>query len=265
MLPVYDKPMIYYPLSVLMLAKIKDILIISTPRDMHLYRELLGDGRNIGINLSYAVQEEPRGIAESFLIGEEHIGNENVCLILGDNLFYGHGLPGLLEKAARMKNGAYVFGYYVKDPKNYGVISFDKKQKVISIQEKPFRPASNWAVTGLYFYDNDVVSYAKKLKPSPRSELEITDINTRYLRQGGLKVELLSRGYAWLDTGTPDSLIDAAVFIKTLEERQGLKIGCIEEVAYRKGYISKKQLFSLAAKIRTPYGGYLRTIAEDNP
>lgn len=263
MLPVYDKPMIYYPLSVLMLSGIRQVLVISTPHDIPRYTELLGNGKTLGIDISYAVQKEPRGIAESLIIGEDFIGEDNVCLILGDNIFYGHGLPGLLEKAARIKSGARVFGYYVKDPQRYGVIAFDKKQKVLSIQEKPLRPCSNWAITGLYFYDNEAVRYAKALKPSSRNELEITDINMCYLKRGVLTVELLSRGYAWLDTGTPDSLIDAAVFIKTLEDRQGLKIGCIEEVAYRKGFISRKQLLSLASGIKTPYGAYLKAIADD--
>lgn len=263
LLPIYDKPMIYYPLSVLMLAGIRDILIISTPLDTPRFEELLGDGRELGINISYAVQKEPGGIAESFLIGEEFIGNERVCLILGDNLFFGHELTEHLKEASSLKRGALIFGYYVNNPERYGVIEFDQEGKVISIEEKPQKPKSNWVVTGLYFYDNQVVKLAKTLKPSRRGELEITDLNNQYLKKGELKVILLGRGYAWLDTGTYDSLIDASVFIKTIEERQGLKIGCIEEVAYRMGFIDGEKLKELAEKVNTSYGEYLLSILEE--
>ncbi|MFH1457936.1 MAG: glucose-1-phosphate thymidylyltransferase RfbA, partial [Candidatus Omnitrophota bacterium] len=237
LLPVYDKPMVYYPLSALMLAGIRDILIISTALDSPRFKDLLGDGRELGIRLSYAVQKQPKGIAESFLIAEKFIGQDTVALVLGDNIFYGHNLTEILKDASSLKKGAITLGYYVKNPQRYGVIQFDERLKVISIQEKPKNPKSNWVVTGFYFYDNSVVNIAKKLKPSARGELEITDINNAYLKRGELKVKLLSRGFAWLDTGTFDSLIDASIFIKTIEERQGLKIGCIEEVAYRMGFI----------------------------
>lgn len=263
MLPIYDKPMIYYPLSVLMLTGIRDILIISTPKDVPRFKDLLGDGKELGIDVSYAVQTEPRGIAESFIIGEKFIGKDRVCLILGDNIFYGHNLTELLHKASSLKDGGVIFVYYLGDPQRYGVIEFDDKYNVISIEEKPKKPKSNWVITGLYFYDNDVIEIAKSLKPSKRGELEITDVNNEYLKNNSLKVELLGRGYAWLDTGTFDSLIDASIFIKTIEERQGLKIGCIEEVAYRMGYINKKQLVMLAEGINTSYGEYLKKILED--
>jgi glucose-1-phosphate thymidylyltransferase len=263
MLPVYDKPMIYYPLSVLMLSGIKDILVISTPKDTPRFKDLLGDGKDLGINLSYAVQEEPKGIAQSFIIAEEFIGGDNVCLILGDNIFYGSNLIELLEEVSHQKEGAYTFGYYIKDPRRYGVIEFDDQCNVISIEEKPQKPKSNYVICGLYFYDNNVVKIAKALEPSERGELEITDVNNQYLKEGKLKVKLLGRGYAWLDTGTYDSLIDASVFIKTIEERQGLKIGCIEEVAFRMGYISFSQLQKLAANINTSYGEYLKGIKEN--
>ncbi len=263
MLPVYDKPMIYYPLSVLMLAQIRDILIISSPQDISRFEELLGDGRNLGIRLSYAVQKEPRGIAESFIIGDRFIGEDRVSLILGDNVFFGHGLPDLLKESAKQKEGATIFGYYVQDPRRYGVIEFDRKGRILSIEEKPAVPKSNYAVTGLYFYDNKVVKIAKKLRPSRRKELEITDVNNEYLKRGKLRLRLLGRGYAWLDTGTCDSLIDASIFIKTIEERQGLKIGCIEEIAYRMGYIPKKQLRRLAEEINTNYGEYLRRMLQE--
>ena len=263
LLPVYDKPMVYYPLSVLMLAHIRDILIISTPKDVPRFRDLLEDGRDLGINLSYAVQKEPKGIAESFIIGEEFIGKESVCLILGDNIFYGHNLTESLKEASLLKEGAFVFGYYVRDPQRYGVIEFDKNCKVTSITEKPEKPKSNWVVTGLYFYDNQVVRIAKSLRPSERGELEITSLNNVYLKEGKLKVKLLGRGYAWLDTGTYDSLIDSSVFIKTIEERQGLKVGCIEEIAYRMGYINAQQLHRLASSIQTSYGAYLNNILDD--
>ncbi len=262
MLPVYDKPMIYYPLSVLMLAGIREILVISTPKDTPRFKDLLGDGKELGISLSYAVQEEAKGIAQSFIIGENFIGRDNVCLILGDNIFYGGNLGELLSEASSSKEGAVVFGYYIKDPKRYGVIEFNDQCKVISIEEKPKSPKSNYAVCGLYFYDNNAVKIAKNLKPSERGELEITDVNNEYLRGGKLKVKLLGRGYAWLDTGTYDSLIDASIFIKTVEERQGLKIGCIEEVAYRMKYINARQLQKIADSINTNYGEYLRGILQ---
>ena len=263
LLPVYDKPMIYYPLSVLMLAGIRDILVISTPKDIIRFKDLLGDGGQLGINISYAVQPQPQGIAQSFIIGREFIGKDSVCLILGDNIFYGHNLTEVLKKASSLKNGAFIFGYYVNNPSRYGTIEFDNNGNVISIQEKPKKPKSNWAVVGLYFYDNNVVGISEKLKPSKRGELEITDVNNEYLKIGRLKVELLGRGYAWLDTGTYESLIDASIFIKTIEERQGLKIGCVEEVAYRMGFIEKKQLEKLAGGITTDYGEYLRRLLQD--
>jgi glucose-1-phosphate thymidylyltransferase len=257
MLPIYDKPMIYYPLSVLMLAGIKDILIISTPKDIPRFKDLLGDGHDLGIKFSYIVQPEPKGIAQSFVIAEDFIGGDSVCLILGDNIFYGYNLSELLLKSARIKEGAVIFGYYVKDPQRYGVLGFDKNRKVISIEEKPKKPKSNWVVSGLYFYDNKVAKIAKNIKPSARGELEITSVNNEYIKRGKLKAEFLGRGHVWLDTGTYESLIEASVFIKTIEDRQGLKIGCIEEVAYRKGYINKRQLLKLASQIPTSYGQYL--------
>jgi len=262
LLPIYDKPMIYYPLSVLLLAGIKDILIICTPHDLTLFQNLFADGRQIGVKISYITQEKPEGIAQAFLLGEKFIGKDNVCLILGDNIFYGHDLIRLLQDATKTKQGATIFAYYVKDPKRYGVIAFDKNLKATSIVEKPANPQSNWAVTGLYFYDNDVITISKKLKPSKRGELEITDVNQAYLQKGKLNVKLLGRGFAWLDTGTHDSLIDASVFIKTIEERQGLKIGCIEEISYRLGNITKNQLNQLASTHTTPYGEYLRNVIE---
>ena len=258
MLPIYDKPMIYYPLSVLMLAGIKDILIISTPKDTPRFKDLLGDGKSLGINLSYLVQAEPKGIAQSFVMAEDFIGRASVCLILGDNIFYGYNLSELLQRSARIKGGAVIFGYYVKDPERYGVLELDKKRRVISIDEKPKNPQSNWAVAGLYFYDNQVVKIAKNIRPSARGELEITAVNNAYIKKGKLKAEFLGRGYAWLDTGTYESLIDASIFIKTIEDRQGLKIGCIEEVAYRMGYINRRQLLKLASQIPTSYGQYLK-------
>lgn len=263
LLPLYDKPMIYYPLSTLMLAGIRDILIISTPVALPRFMDLLGNGAPLGIDISYAAQLQPRGIAESFIIGEDFIGKDKVCLILGDNVFYGHNLTGILKEAGSIKEGAVIFGYYVKDPSRYGVIQFGSRCQAISIKEKPRKSASNWAVTGIYFYDNRVVAIAKNLKPSSRGELEITDVNNEYLKRGKLKVKLLNRGYAWLDTGTYDSLIDASMFIKTIEERQGLKVGCIEEVAYRMGYIDNRKLAKLAREINTSYGEYLRTILKD--
>lgn len=260
LLPVYDKPMVYYPLSVLMLAGIRDILIISTPEALPRFGDLFGDGKEYGITISYAQQHEPRGLADAFLVGENFIGDDRVCLVLGDNIFFGHGFSDILKNAFAQTKGATVFGYYVKDPQRYGVIEFDKNNHVISIEEKPAHPKSNWAVTGLYFYDNTVIDRAKKVKPSKRGELEITDINNAYLSEKQLQVQLMGRGYAWLDTGTYDSLIDASLFIKTIEERQGLKIGCIEEIAYRMGFIDANQVKKFANQINTSYGDYLRKI-----
>jgi len=263
MLPVYDKPMIYYPLSTLMLAGIRDILIISTPRDLPRFKELFFDGKNLGIKLRYAVQKEAKGIAQSLIIAEKFIGKDYVCLILGDNIFYGNDLIEVLKEASNLSSGAVIFGYYVKDPKRYGVIEFNDCCQVLSIEEKPKQPKSNYAVCGIYFYDQKAAAIAKSLKPSRRGELEITDLNKRYLKNGKLKVKLLGRGYAWLDTGTRDALIDASIFIKTVEERQGLKIGCVEEIAYRMGYITKTQLLKLAMETNTDYGDYLRKVCTD--
>jgi len=265
MLPVYDKPMIYYPLSVLMLAGIREILIISTPRDLPGFRDLLGDGKSLGMNFSYIEQPSPDGLAQAFILGEKFIGNDPVCMILGDNIFYGQGFGETLIKTAELKHGACVFGYYVTDPERYGVVEFDKTRKVISIEEKPAKPKSNFAVTGLYFYDNSVVKKAKALKPSPRGELEITDLNRVYLEEGTLEIKLMGRGMAWLDTGTYESLLQAANFIATLEQRQGLKASCIEEIAYKRGFIDKKQLLELAQPIKkSQYGMYLIRIAEED-
>jgi len=241
LIPVYDKPMIYYPLSTIMLAGIRDILIISTPQDLPKFVELFRNGQEIGLNIFYQEQARPEGIAQAFIIGEDFIGKDSVCLILGDNIFYGHGFSITLQKIANLKSGAYIFGYWIANPQRYGVVEFDDNYKVISIEEKPRHPKSNYAVPGLYFYDNQVVDIAKNLKPSARGELEITDVNLEYLKRGNLKVEILGRGNAWLDTGTPDSLMDASNYIATIERRQGLKIGCIEEVAYRMGYIEQDQ------------------------
>ena len=261
-LPVYDKPMIYYPLSVLMLAGIREILIISTPRDTQVFRDLLGDGSSLGLKFSYEVQPEPEGLAQAFIIGEDFIESDPVCMILGDNIFYGHGLGDVLLETAKLEKGACVFGYYVTDPQRYGVVEFDNKRDVISIEEKPDKPKSNYAVTGLYFYDNAVVEKAKSLKPSARGELEITDLNKLYLEEENLRVKLLGRGMAWLDTGTHESLLQAANFIATLEQRQGLKASCIEEIAYKRGYITRDQLLSLARSLgRNQYGDYLERIA----
>ncbi len=264
MLPVYDKPMIYYPLSVLMLAGIRDILVISTPRDLPGFRDLLGDGSSIGMKFSYKEQPSPDGLAQSFIIGEEFIGSDNVCMILGDNIFYGHGFGDVLLKAADLTKGALVFGYYVNDPERYGVVEFDKNLKVVSIEEKPEKPKSKYAVTGLYFYDNTVVDKAKSLKPSARGELEITDLNRLYLEEGSLEVRVMGRGMAWLDTGTYESLLQAANFIATLEQRQGLKASCIEEIAYKRGFINREQLISLAEPVKkSQYGKYLLKIANE--
>jgi len=264
MLPVYDKPMIYYPLSVLMLAGIREILIISTPRDLPGFRNLLGDGKSLGLSFSYKEQPSPDGLAQAFILGDEFIGKDSVCMILGDNIFYGHGFGEALLKTAELKKGACVFGYYVTDPERYGVVEFDKDRKVLSLEEKPKIPKSNYAVTGLYFYDNTVVTKAKSLKPSPRGELEITDLNRVYLDEGTLEIKLMGRGMAWLDTGTYESLLQAANFIATLEQRQGLKASCIEEIAYKRGFIDRNQLIKIAEPIKnSQYGKYLLRIAND--
>jgi len=262
--PIYDKPMIYYPLSVLMLAGIREILVISTPKDIHLYQDLFGDGVQLGLKISYVEQPSPDGLAQAFLLGEDFLGGEEACLVLGDNIFYGYNLGKIVEDAAKIKNGAIVFGYYVTDPERYGVAEFDDTGKVLSIEEKPVVPKSNYAVTGLYFYDNTVVAKAKSLKPSVRGELEITDLNRLYLEEKSLQVSLLGRGMAWLDTGTHDSLLQASNFIATIEQRQGLKVACIEEIAFKKGYISKQELTELAIPLRNnQYGQYLLAIANE--
>jgi glucose-1-phosphate thymidylyltransferase len=263
-LPIYDKPMIYYPLSVLMLANIREILIISTPQDLPLFQNLLGDGSQLGLRLEYRIQPSPDGLAQAFLIGETFLRGDTACLVLGDNIFYGYGFSGLLDEAGKIQNGATVFGYYVNDPDRYGVVEFDDYDHVISIEEKPKQPKSNYAVTGLYFYDNTVVEKAKKVKPSPRGELEITDLNRLYLEEKTLNVKLLGRGMAWLDTGTHQSMLQASNFIESIEERQGLKIACLEEIAYRKGYISREQLEELAKPLsKNQYGQYLMKIVNE--
>jgi glucose-1-phosphate thymidylyltransferase len=263
-LPVYDKPMIYYPLSILMLAGIRDILVISTPRDIRVFQELLGDGSRLGIKFSYLVQPKPEGLAQAFIIGEEFIGDDPVCMILGDNIFYGQGLGDVLLNAAQITEGACVFGYYVNDPERYGVVEFDNQGKVVSIEEKPKKPRSNYALTGLYFYGNDVVKKASSLKPSARGELEITDLNQLYLDENRLMVKVLGRGMAWLDTGTHDSLLQASNFIATLEQRQGLKASCVEEIAFKRGFITKKELLKLAKDYgKSQYGSYLVRIAKE--
>jgi len=264
LLPIFDKPMIYYPLSTLMLAGIREILIISTPEDTPRFEALLGTGADIGLKLSYKVQPNPGGLAQAFILGKEFIAGDSVCLVLGDNIFYGHGLSEILQNAARATSGARVFGYYVKDPERYGVVEFDKGGKAISLEEKPEVPKSNYAVVGLYFYDNDVVTMAESLKPSPRGELEITDLNKAYLAAGKLTVDLMGRGYAWLDTGTHDSLAEATGFVKSIQDRQDLKIACIEEIAFRMGFIDKDRLAVLAERLRkSTYGEYLYRILEE--
>ncbi len=263
LLPLYDKPMIYYPISVLMLAGIKEILIISTPRDLPAYKELLGDGSNFGIKFSYEVQENPNGLAEAFIVGEDFIGDDNVALILGDNIFHGHRFTEILKRAMELKEGAVIFGYYTNNPEAFGVVEFDSEWNVLSIEEKPDNPKSNYVVPGLYFYDNDVIEIAKNVKPSDRGEIEITSVNEVYLKRGKLKVELLGRGMAWLDTGTHAGLLEASNFIETIQKRQGLYIACLEEIAYMKGYISKEQLLKTAEELKkTAYGQYLFNLAK---
>jgi len=263
-IPVYDKPMIYYPLSVLMLAGIREILIISTPKDIHLYQDLLGDGKQLGLDISYVEQPSPDGLAQAFILGEEFIGNDSVCLVLGDNIFYGHSFGDLVLDAANIEDGAIVFGYYVKDPERYGVAEFDNDGKVLSLEEKPLKPKSNYAVTGLYFYSNDVVEKAKLLKPSARGEYEITDLNKLYLEEKRLNVKLLGRGFAWLDTGTHESLLDASNYVATVEKRQGLKVSCIEEIAFKRGFINAEQLSILAEPMKkNQYGQYLLALANE--
>jgi glucose-1-phosphate thymidylyltransferase len=262
-LPIYDKPMIYYPLSVLMLSGIQEILIISTPRDLHLYEELFEDGSQLGLKISYAIQAEPRGLADAFIVGEEFIGSDSVCLVLGDNIFYGQSFGQILKSAVEREQGATIFGYYVSDPTAYGVVEFDEAGNVISIEEKPAQPKSRYAVPGLYFYDNAVVEIAKNVKPSPRGEIEITAVNQEYMKRGKLKVELLGRGMAWLDTGTHDSLLEAGNYVAAIQNRQGLYVSCIEEIAYKKGFIDKEQLLKLAEPLlKTEYGKYLVKVSE---
>ena len=264
LLPIYDKPMIYYPLSVLMLAGINDILVISTPEDLPNFEKLLGDGKEIGVKLSYKIQPSPDGLAQAFILGEEFIGNDDVCLILGDNIYYGQGFSEKLKRASEQQVGATVFGYYVNDPERFGVVEFDNSGKALSIEEKPKNPKSNYAVTGLYFYDNRVVEIAKNIKPSHRGELEITDVNNVYLQQGGLNVELLGRGFAWLDTGTPDSLIEASQFVQTIEYRQGLKVACLEEIAFNNGWITVDELKERGEFFKkTGYGQYLLKLYQE--
>ena len=263
LLPIYDKPMIYYPLSVLMLAGIREVLIISTPDDIDGFKRLLDDGSQLGINISYAIQPSPDGLAQAFIIGEEFIGDSNVCLVLGDNIFYGPGFSPLLRKAASQTSGATVFGYQVKDPERFGVVAFDEDKRAISIEEKPVKPKSNYAVTGLYFYDNDVIEIAKKVKPSDRGEVEITTVNQMYMQRGDLNVELLGRGFAWLDTGTHESLIEAGMFVETVEKRQGFKIACLEEIALNNGWLTKQQVAEIGQTMsKNVYGQYLLDLAK---
>ncbi|MFR0890161.1 MAG: glucose-1-phosphate thymidylyltransferase RfbA [Clostridium sp.] len=263
-LPVYDKPMIYYPLSTLMLANIRDILNISTPRDIEIFKNLLGDGKQLGIHLEYAIQENPRGLAEAFIIGESFIGDDRVALVLGDNIFYGRHFSSVLETAVS-QSGATIFGYYVKNPKEYGVVTFDKNAKVLTLEEKPEHPKSHYAVPGLYFYDNDVIDIAKTISPSKRGELEITAVNNRYLERGKLNIKILGRGFAWLDTGNHDSLLEASEYVASIQKRQGLYVSCIEEIAYIKGFIDRMQLLKLAEQFsKTEYGGYLQRLADEN-
>ena len=263
LLPIYDKPLIYYPLSILLLASIKEILIISTPHDLPFYQELLGDGSRIGVKFTYKIQKEARGLADAFLIGEDFIGDDSVCLILGDNVFYGSSMTTVLRKAISNNSGATIFGYPVKNPTDFGVVEFDSNKNVISLEEKPKEPKSNYAVPGLYFYDNDVVSIAKQIKPSPRGELEITAINNEYLKKGKLKVELFERGVAWLDTGTPQGMINASQFVQTVQERQGFYLSCIEEIAWRRGFINTNQLKKLGEQLKTTdYGRYILSLCE---
>lgn len=263
LMPIYDKPMIYYPMSILMLAGIKDILIISTPTDTPRFEQLFGNGNELGLNIEYKVQESPDGLAQAFIIGEEFIGDDSVCLILGDNIYYGSGLSTMLQRNATKEKGATVFGYHVNDPERFGVVEFDDDMRAVSIEEKPELPKSNYAVTGLYFYDNDVVEIAKNIKPSERGELEITDVNKVYLERGDLDVEIMGRGFAWLDTGTHESLLEAALYIETIEKRQNLKVACLEEIAYRMGYINREQLIELAQELKkNEYGQYLLRLAD---
>lgn len=262
LLPIYDKPMIYYPLSVLMLSDIREVLIISNPEYIELYRTLLGDGSRFGIELTYIIQEAPRGLADAFIVGADFIGDDNVSLILGDNVFYGYGFSGILKKVSKLESGALIFGYNVKNPSEFGVLEFDKDYNVLSLEEKPANPKSNYAIPGLYYYDNSVVEIAKNIKPSARGEIEITDVNRAYLDQGKLKVELLGRGFAWLDTGTPDGMMQAANFVQAVQQRQGLYVACLEEIAYRNGFITKEQLLAQAKDLeKTDYGQYLFKVA----
>ena len=263
-IPIYDKPMIYYPLSVLMFSGIREILIISTPRDIEVFKELLGDGKQIGLDITYKVQHQPNGLAEAFIIGEEFIGNDNVCLVLGDNIFYGSGLPHILKQAAKLSDGAIIFGYHVRNPKDFGVVEFDEKFNVVSIEEKPENPKSNYAVPGLYFYDNNVIDIAKNIEPSVRGELEITSVNNEYLKLGKLKVQIMSRGIAWLDTGTPSGLLQASNYVEAVQTMQGLYVACIEEIAYRQGYIDDIQLMKLIKPLeKTDYGKYLLNLLDN--